>query len=193
MSGSTVSDTPMVTELLSQQVPIVLNALFLASVLFLLGTGLSMIYGMLNFLNLAHAAFRRIPTESRPRRRRPAVRHRARGDHRRNRRPSRGRGKRRTEGVSSAAGDSTPNTGADDGIAYVAAWVLAPIHNDTAYSSEPYRMCVSPFPCWHSRQRTTLLHAGPPLVRDEAICLLEHASIPTDCSNPSPERATSHT
>ena len=47
----------MVAELLSQQVPIVLNALFLASVLFLLGTGLSIIYGMLNFLNLAHAAF----------------------------------------------------------------------------------------------------------------------------------------
>lgn len=47
----------MVTDLLAQQVPIVLNALFLASVLFLLGTGLSIIYGMLNFLNLAHAAF----------------------------------------------------------------------------------------------------------------------------------------
>lgn len=47
----------MVTGLLTQQVPIVFNALFLASVLFLLGTGLSIIYGMLNFLNLAHAAF----------------------------------------------------------------------------------------------------------------------------------------
>ena len=47
----------MVAQVLSQQVPIVLNALFLASVLFLLGTGLSIIYGMLNFLNLAHAAF----------------------------------------------------------------------------------------------------------------------------------------
>ncbi|MFT4884115.1 MAG: branched-chain amino acid transport system permease protein [Natronomonas sp.] len=47
----------MVTDLLSQQAPIILNAMFLASVLFLLGTGLSIIYGMLNFLNLAHAAF----------------------------------------------------------------------------------------------------------------------------------------
>lgn len=47
----------MVLDLLTQQIPIVLNALFLASVLFLLGTGLSIIYGMLNFLNLAHAAF----------------------------------------------------------------------------------------------------------------------------------------
>jgi branched-chain amino acid transport system permease protein len=47
----------MVIDLISQQVPIVLNALFLAAVLFLLGTGLSIIYGMLNFLNLAHAAF----------------------------------------------------------------------------------------------------------------------------------------
>jgi len=47
----------MVVEQLVRQVPIVLNALFLASTLFLLGTGLSIIYGMLNFLNLAHAAF----------------------------------------------------------------------------------------------------------------------------------------
>lgn len=47
----------MVIDTLTQQVPIILNALFLASVLFLLGTGLSIIYGMLNFLNLAHAAF----------------------------------------------------------------------------------------------------------------------------------------
>jgi branched-chain amino acid transport system permease protein len=47
----------MVLQLLGQQIPIVLNALFLASVLFLLGTGLSIIYGMLNFMNLAHAAF----------------------------------------------------------------------------------------------------------------------------------------
>lgn len=47
----------MVSDLLTQQIPLVLNALFLASVLFLLGTGLSIIYGMLNFLNLAHAAF----------------------------------------------------------------------------------------------------------------------------------------
>ncbi|MFC7157043.1 branched-chain amino acid ABC transporter permease [Halomarina halobia] len=47
----------MPIDLLTQQVPLVLNALFLASVLFLLGTGLSIIYGMLNFLNLAHAAF----------------------------------------------------------------------------------------------------------------------------------------
>lgn len=47
----------MVVDLFAQQVPLVLNALFLASVLFLLGTGLSIIYGMLNFLNLAHAAF----------------------------------------------------------------------------------------------------------------------------------------
>lgn len=47
----------MVTELVTQQVPIILNALFLASILFLLGTGLSIIYGMLNFMNLAHAAF----------------------------------------------------------------------------------------------------------------------------------------
>jgi len=47
----------MVANLLIQQVPIVLNALFLAAVLFLLGTGLSIIYGMLNFMNLAHAAF----------------------------------------------------------------------------------------------------------------------------------------
>lgn len=47
----------MVLDILTQQVPIILNALFLASVLFLLGTGLSIIYGMLNFLNLAHAAF----------------------------------------------------------------------------------------------------------------------------------------
>lgn len=47
----------MIIELLSQQVPLILNSLFLASVLFLLGTGLSIIYGMLNFMNLAHAAF----------------------------------------------------------------------------------------------------------------------------------------
>lgn len=47
----------MVIDTLTQQVPIILNALFLASVLFLLGTGLSIIYGMLNFMNLAHAAF----------------------------------------------------------------------------------------------------------------------------------------
>ncbi|WP_336135190.1 branched-chain amino acid ABC transporter permease [Natronomonas amylolytica] len=47
----------MVADILSQQIPIILNALFLAAVLFLLGTGLSIIYGMLNFLNLAHAAF----------------------------------------------------------------------------------------------------------------------------------------
>lgn len=47
----------MVVDLLLRQVPIVLNSLFLASVLFLLGTGLSIIYGMLNFMNLAHAAF----------------------------------------------------------------------------------------------------------------------------------------
>lgn len=47
----------MVIDVLSQQVPIVLNALFRASTLFLLGTGLSIIYGMLNFMNLAHAAF----------------------------------------------------------------------------------------------------------------------------------------
>lgn len=47
----------MVSDLLAQQIPIVLNALFLSSILFLLGTGLSIIYGMLNFLNLAHAAF----------------------------------------------------------------------------------------------------------------------------------------
>lgn len=47
----------MVVDTLTQQVPIILNALFLASVLFLLGTGLSIIYGMLNFMNLAHAAF----------------------------------------------------------------------------------------------------------------------------------------
>jgi len=47
----------MVAAQLTQQIPIILNALFLASVLFLLGTGLSIIYGMLNFMNLAHAAF----------------------------------------------------------------------------------------------------------------------------------------
>jgi branched-chain amino acid transport system permease protein len=47
----------MVADFLTQQAPIILNAMFLASVLFLLGTGLSIIYGMLNFLNLAHAAF----------------------------------------------------------------------------------------------------------------------------------------
>lgn len=47
----------MVVEQLIRQIPIVLNALFLASTLFLLGTGLSIIYGMLNFMNLAHAAF----------------------------------------------------------------------------------------------------------------------------------------
>lgn len=47
----------MVTEVLSQQLPIILNALSRASTLFLLGTGLSIIYGMLNFMNLAHAAF----------------------------------------------------------------------------------------------------------------------------------------
>ena len=47
----------MVIDTLTQQVPIILNALFLSSVLFLLGTGLSIIYGMLNFMNLAHAAF----------------------------------------------------------------------------------------------------------------------------------------
>lgn len=47
----------MVAEILTQQVAIILNALFLSAVLFLLGTGLSIIYGMLNFMNLAHAAF----------------------------------------------------------------------------------------------------------------------------------------
>lgn len=47
----------MVLDLLTQQVPIILNGLFRASTLFLLGTGLSIIYGMLNFMNLAHAAF----------------------------------------------------------------------------------------------------------------------------------------
>lgn len=47
----------MVLEVISQQVPIILNALSRASTLFLLGTGLSIIYGMLNFMNLAHAAF----------------------------------------------------------------------------------------------------------------------------------------
>lgn len=47
----------MVIDLITQQAPLVFNALFLASVLFLVGTGLSIIYGMLNFLNLAHAAF----------------------------------------------------------------------------------------------------------------------------------------
>jgi branched-chain amino acid transport system permease protein len=47
----------MAVDLLTQQVPLVFNALFLASVLFLVGTGLSIIFGMLNFLNLAHAAF----------------------------------------------------------------------------------------------------------------------------------------
>lgn len=47
----------MVLDTITQQIPLILNALFLASVLFLLGTGLSIIYGMLNFLNLAHAAF----------------------------------------------------------------------------------------------------------------------------------------
>lgn len=47
----------MVSEVLSQQLPIILNALSRASTLFLLGTGLSIIYGMLNFMNLAHAAF----------------------------------------------------------------------------------------------------------------------------------------
>jgi branched-chain amino acid transport system permease protein len=47
----------MVTDLLTQQISIILNGLFGASTLFLLGTGLSIIYGMLNFMNLAHAAF----------------------------------------------------------------------------------------------------------------------------------------
>lgn len=47
----------MVVDQLIRQIPIILNALFLASTLFLLGTGLSIIYGMLNFMNLAHAAF----------------------------------------------------------------------------------------------------------------------------------------
>ncbi|MFC6993780.1 branched-chain amino acid ABC transporter permease [Haladaptatus sp. GCM10025707] len=42
---------------MAQQLPILLNSLFRASTLFLLGTGLSIIYGMLNFMNLAHAAF----------------------------------------------------------------------------------------------------------------------------------------
>lgn len=47
----------MVKQVIGQQVVIILNGLFGASTLFLLGTGLSLIYGMLNFLNLAHAAF----------------------------------------------------------------------------------------------------------------------------------------
>jgi branched-chain amino acid transport system permease protein len=47
----------MVVDQLIRQIPIILNAMFLASTLFLLGTGLSIIYGMLNFMNLAHAAF----------------------------------------------------------------------------------------------------------------------------------------
>jgi len=47
----------MVQQILSEQLVIILNGLSGAATLFLLGTGLSLIYGMLNFLNLAHAAF----------------------------------------------------------------------------------------------------------------------------------------
>jgi branched-chain amino acid transport system permease protein len=44
-------------QFLVDQLIIVLNGLSRASTLFLLGTGLSLVYGMLNFMNLAHAAF----------------------------------------------------------------------------------------------------------------------------------------
>lgn len=47
----------MVQQFISEQLVIILNGLSGAATLFLLGTGLSLIYGMLNFLNLAHAAF----------------------------------------------------------------------------------------------------------------------------------------
>ncbi len=47
----------MIHQFISEQLIIILNGLSGAATLFLLGTGLSLIYGMLNFLNLAHAAF----------------------------------------------------------------------------------------------------------------------------------------
>lgn len=47
----------MIEDLIARYLVIVLNGLFSASTLFLLGTGLSLIFGILNFLNLSHAAF----------------------------------------------------------------------------------------------------------------------------------------
>lgn len=47
----------MVEAVIANQLELIVQSLYFASILFLLGIGLSLIFGTLNFLNLAHASF----------------------------------------------------------------------------------------------------------------------------------------